>query len=53
MVPGREFSMAASCLPEETSRSYFSPCLWMELLFQLREGNKNMPDIGKAMEEIL
>lgn len=46
--PGRESSVAASCLPAETSLSYFSPCLWMELLFQLREKHTNKPDAGKT-----
>lgn len=32
-----EPAVAAGCLPAETSLSYFSPCLWMELLFQPRE----------------
>lgn len=53
MGPGRESSVAASCLPVETSLSYFSPCLWTELLFQLREKYTNMPDVGKALGETL
>lgn len=49
MRTGRESS---SCLPADTSLSYFSPCLWIELLLSWRKEIKTS-DIGKALEEIL